>query len=116
MILYSQNIKMRARELRNNMTEPEIILWSKLKGKQLKNAQFYRQKPIGNYIVDFYCAKFNLVIELDGSQHYTDDAIEYDRVRDEYLKEAGLKVLRFTNLQIKNQLNEVLNSIYHEMG
>ena len=115
MHIYNKNMKLRARELRNNMTESEIILWSKLKSKQLKDAQFYRQKPIGNYIVDFYCAKFNIVIELDGSQHFTEDAMEYDKLRDEYLKAVGLKVLRFTNLQIKNQLNEVLKAIYNEM-
>lgn len=115
MIKYNGNHKQLARELRNNMTEEEIILWSKLKHKQLKDAQFYRQKPIGNYIADFYCAKYNLVIELDGSQHFTEDGKEYDECRDNYMEACGLKVLRFTNYQIKRELYLVLDAIYNEM-
>lgn len=116
MLEYNRKLKKRSQELRNKMTDPEIILWSKLKGKQIKNAQFYRQKPIGNYIVDFYCAKYKIIIELDGSQHYTDEGLEYDSERDTYLKFMGLKVLRFTNIQIMNELNSVLTVIFNEMN
>jgi len=77
------------------MTDAEKLLWSKLKFKQAKGLQFYRQKVIGNYIVDFYCAKVNIVIEVDGSQHYTDSGKKSDEIRDRYLNGAGLKVLRF---------------------
>lgn len=115
MLDYNKKLKKRAQELRKNMTDAEIILWSKIKGKQIKNTQFYRQKPIGHYIVDFYCPKYNFVIELDGSQHYTDDGKEYDLQRDTYLKFSGLKVLRFTNLQITTQINYVLEVIFIEM-
>lgn len=115
MLDYNKKLKKRAQELRSNMTDAEIILWSKLKGRQIKNAQFYRQKPIGNYIADFYCAKYKIVIELDGSQHYTDEGLEYDSERDTYLKFMGLKVLRFTNIQIMKELNSVLEVIFNEM-
>jgi len=69
--------------------------WTKSRFKQAKGLQFYRQKVIGNYIVDFYCAKVNLVIEVDGGQHYTDSGKKSDEIRDRYLNDAGLKVLRF---------------------
>ena len=115
MLDYNKKLKKRAQELRSNMTDAEIILWSKIKGRQIKNAQFYRQKPIGNYIADFYCAKYNLIIELDGSQHFTNEGMEYDSERDTYLKFMGIKVLRFTNIQIMKELNTVLEVIFNEM-
>ena len=95
MLSYNKNLKKYSQELRGNMTDAEKLLWSKLKFKQAKGLQFYRQKVIGNYIVDFYCAKVNLVIEVDGGQHYTDSGKESDEIRDRYLNGAGLKVLRF---------------------
>ena len=115
MLDYNRKIKNRSQELRSNMTDAEIIMWSKLKGKQINNAQFYRQKPIGNYIVDFYCPKYKIVIELDGSQHFTEEGFEYDLERDTYLKFMGLRVLRFTNIQIRTQLNTVLEVIFNEL-
>jgi very-short-patch-repair endonuclease len=66
MLNYNKTLKEFSRNLRHNMTDAERLLWSKIRGKQLKGYQFYRQKPIGNYIVDFYCPKANIVIELDG--------------------------------------------------
>lgn len=115
MLEYNKKHIERTRELRKNMTDEEVLLWSKLRKKQMKNAQFYRQKPIGNYIVDFYCPKYKLVIELDGSQHFTDDSIAYDKERDEYLNAIGLKVLRFTNKQIHSELDLILEQIYNEI-
>jgi very-short-patch-repair endonuclease len=94
MLSYNKNLKKYSQKLRGNMTDAEKLLWSKLKFKQAKGLQFYRQKVIGNYIVDFYCAKVNLVIEVDGGQHYTDSGKKSDDVRDRYLNGAGLKVLR----------------------
>ena len=70
MLHYNKNLMKYARELRKNMTDAERLLWSKIRGKQLKGYQFYRQKILGNYIVDFHCPKANLIIELDGGQHY----------------------------------------------
>jgi len=74
--------------------------------------QFYRQKPILNYIVNFYCPAVNLVIECDGSQHFTNEGLEADRVRDEALAQLGLKVLRFDNGQVIEQLDNVVEVIY----
>jgi len=80
--------------------------------KQILALQFYRQKPILNYIVDFYCPAANLVIECDGSQHFTNEGLEADRIRDEALAELGLKVLRFDNGQVMTRLDNVVEVIY----
>lgn len=73
---YNKNLKLLSRDLRNNMTDAEQMLWQRLCHKQILGLQFYRQKPILNFIVDFYCPSVNLVIECDGSQHYTDDGAD----------------------------------------
>jgi len=78
--------------------------------------QFYRQKPILNCIVDFYCPAANLVIECDGSQHLTDEGLEADRIRDEALAQLGLKVLRFDNGQVLKEGKEVLEEIYKSIN
>ena len=109
---YNKNLKQVSRDLRNNMTEAEKLLWSKLRGKQILGLQFYRQKPIMNYIVDFYCPAANLVIECDGSQHFTDEGLEADRIRDEALAQLGLKVLRFDNGQVMRRIDDVVEKIY----
>ena len=109
---YNKNLKQASRDLRNNMTEAEKLLWSKLRNKQISGVQFYRQKPLLNFIVDFYCPSANLVIECDGSQHYTDEGLEADRVRDEALAQLGLKVLRFDNLQVLNEIDAVVEKVF----
>src|SRR4030043_1267894 len=76
MLRYNKNLKGYSKSLRENMTEAERLLWEKIRGKQLKGYQFYRQKTIGNSIVDFYCPKAKLVIELDGGQHYSSEGKE----------------------------------------
>ena len=98
------------------MTDAEILLWSRIKGKRIKEVQFYRQKPIGNYIADFYCSEAKLIIEVDGGQHYEEKGIEKDEIRDEYFKNLGLKVLRFTNLDVLKNINGVLEKIYEEIS
>lgn len=108
---YNKNLKQASRDLRNNMTEAEKLLWSKLRNKQILGLQFYRQKPLLNYIVDFYCPAANLVIECDGIQHYTVDGLEADRIRDEALAQLGLKVLRFDNGQVLGELDGVVEVI-----
>jgi very-short-patch-repair endonuclease len=97
---YNKKLKTNARRLRSNSTDAEIVLWSRLRRKQLLNIQFYRQKPIGNYIVDFYAPSAKLVIEVDGSQHFEDCHIKKDKIRDLFMENHGLKVLRFDNLQV----------------
>lgn len=97
------------------MTGAEILLWSRIRRKQIKEAQFYRQKPIGNYIADFYCPKVKLIIEVDGSQHYEKKGIKKDEIRSKYFENLGLKVLRFTNLDVLKNINGVLERIYEEI-
>lgn len=109
---YNKNLKQASRDLRNNLTDAEKLLWSKLRGKQILGLQFYRQKPILNYIVDFYCPAADLVIECDGSQHFTAEGLEADRIRDEALAQLGLKVFRFDNGQLVEQLDSVVEVIY----
>ena len=109
---YNKNLKQPSRDLRNNMTDAEKRLWSKLRAKQILGLQFYRQNPLLNFIVDFYCPAVSLVIECDGSQHYTHEGLEADRVRDEALAQLGLKVVRFDNGQVMGQIDDVLEVVY----
>jgi very-short-patch-repair endonuclease len=111
MLPYNPNLKQNARKLRTNMTNTEQILWSQLRRKQILDVQFYRQKPIGNYIVDFYAPKVKLVVEVDGSQHLETRHLEYDTKRDLYLKNVGLQVLRFNNLQVIQEIDVVVETI-----
>jgi very-short-patch-repair endonuclease len=110
---YDKKLKQPSRELRKNLTQEESLLWSKVREKQLDNLLFYRQKPIGGYIVDFYCPKAKLVIEIDGSRHFTAQAKEYDKVRDEFLRNMGLTVLRFTNSNVLTDVENVIEEIKH---
>lgn len=98
-----------ARELRKNMTPEERKLWYAY--LRNCNVRFLRQKVIGNYIVDFYSPKANIVIELDGSQHYEDNAILNDKKRDSYLQSLGIKVLRYTNTEINCNFEGVCDDI-----
>ncbi len=109
---YNKNLKPPSRELRSNMTDAETLLWSKLRKKQILDLQFYRQKPLLNFIVDFYCPKAKLVIECDGSQHHTEEGLYLDKQRDTALNELGLVVVRFDNRQILIELENVCNMIY----
>ncbi|MFO1388370.1 endonuclease domain-containing protein [Cellvibrio sp.] len=115
MLPYKPTLKPFARKLRSNMTNAEIILWSRLRRKQIMGVQFYRQKPIAGYVADFYCASCSLVIELDGDSHYQDDAQEYDRVRDELMRSMGLSILRFTNQDVEQNLDAVLLKIIENL-
>ena len=111
---YNMNFKERARELRKNMTPEERKLWYMF----LKNNKyrFLRQKILDNYIVDFYCPSKKIVIELDGSQHYTIDGLEYDKIRSDLLNAYNIKVLRYSNLEINQQFKIVCKSIESELN
>lgn len=98
-----------AKDLRKNMTKEERRLWYDYLRKQ--EVRFVRQKIIGKYIVDFYCAKAKLVIELDGSQHYEEQGIERDKERTAILEQYGLNVIRFSNLEIKQNFQGVCTAI-----
>ena len=116
MLSYRENLKKPSRKLRHKMTNTERYLWSKLKMKQLNGYQFYRQKPIGNYIVDFYCTSAKMVIEIDGSQHFYDDGLEHDKERDAYFNNLGLKALRFTSVDVLKNLEGVIDKILENMN
>ncbi len=115
MLPYNGNLKQYSRQLRENMTDAERHLWAKIRMKQIKGYQFYRQKPIGDYIVDFFCPKAKLAIEVDGSHHLVGEMIEYDRIRDEYLSSPGLRVQRFTNTDVLTHIEGVVESIEKEI-
>lgn len=108
---YNKRLKSLARELRKNMTDAERLLWKKVRKKQLKGCQFYRQKIIGDFIVDFYCPAAKLVIELDGGQHFTREGSSKDERRDQDLEELGLKVLRFSDRDVFKKTDGVLERI-----
>jgi very-short-patch-repair endonuclease len=93
------------------MTDVEVVLWTKVRRKQLFGIPFYRQKPIGNYIVDFYCPKAQLVIEVDGGQHYKPEGALRDSVRDSFLKDLGFSVLRFSNRDVLYNIDGVFATI-----
>jgi len=112
MLRYKAQLKHRARQLRKNMTDSERVLWSRLRGKQLLSVQFYRQKPIGEYIVDFYAPRTKLVVEVDGSQHMEAEHVEKDKHRDEYLAAVGLRVLRFNSREVLEETDAVMEVIY----
>lgn len=100
-----------SRKLRREMTKEERHLWYDcLKGLPVK---FHRQKILGKYIVDFYCASVRLVIEIDGSQHYEEKGMEADRERDEYLRGLGLAVKRYSNADINQRFESVYADIYN---
>ena len=98
-----------ARQLRKNMTAEERILWYQY--LRTYPVKFYRQRTMGHYIVDFYCARAKLVVEIDGSQHYEDQGLDYDRARTAYLESLGLKVLRVPNNEIWKNLRGVCEAI-----
>jgi very-short-patch-repair endonuclease len=111
MLPYNKNIKDFSRDLRKNQTSAEKLLWDKIRKKQILGIQFYRQKPIFNYIADFYAAEAKLIIELDGKQHSIQQQNLNDRYRDEVLLQLNLKTLRFTNDQVIDNINAVLKVI-----
>ncbi|MDT3741242.1 MAG: DUF559 domain-containing protein [Candidatus Kapabacteria bacterium] len=99
-IYYNQKLKERARTLRNNMTYAEKCMWVMLKGKQLEGYDFHRQKPIGNFIADFYCHDLQLVIEVDGISHNDETIRKKDEFKEMYFESLGLNVLRFTDDEV----------------
>ena len=107
----SKRLKPTAQMLRKNATKEENLIWYKF--LRLYKPQFRRQYVIGDYIVDFYCHKAKLVVELDGSQHCEPENMEYDQVRTAYLKSQGLHVLRVSNLDVIRQFGNVCEEIDH---
>jgi very-short-patch-repair endonuclease len=111
---YNKNLVELAKDLRKNMTPAEKCLWKRIRLKSL-GCTFFRQRPIGEYIVDFYCPKADLVIEVDGDIHLGKEAIENDYVRDEYMGSLELVVLRFLNLEVLNNTDKVVEKIRNQI-
>ena len=111
-IPYNPKLKVLARKLRKDMTLSEVLLWQELKGKQLLGYDFDRQRPIDNYIVDFYCKQLMLAIEVDGESHTYEGALEKDEIRQKRLESLGVRFLRFDDLDVKKDMPFVLNTIH----
>ncbi len=110
-IYYNPNLKPLARKLRNNSTLSEVLLWNEIKAKKMYGYQFMRQKPILNYIVDFFCSKLLLVVEIDGDSHNHEDAQKADAVRQKEIEKLGIRFLRFDDLEVKRDISNVLRTI-----
>ena len=103
--------KERRKDLRNEGTAAEAVLWKALKHRQILGKKFRRQHGIGPYIVDFYCAESRLILELDGAPHYSPVEDEYEERRTRYLQNLGLKIIRFENREIADNLDGVIETI-----
>ena len=99
------------KQLRTNGTAAEATLWIQLKNRQLEGRKFRRQFSVDNYILDFYCPAEKLAIELDGHYHFTTEGFEYDEIRTKFLNEKGIKVIRFENSEVFDELESVLEVI-----
>ena len=108
---YNKALKKLARKLRNNMTMSEKLLWNELKGNKISGFDFDRQRPIDNYIVDFYCKDLMLAIEIDGVVHDNEEAKEKDIIRQEKLESLGIRFLRFKDEDVKKDLSGVVRDI-----
>ena len=108
---YNKNLRDFSRKLRNNSTLGEILLWQKLRAGSMKNYTFNRQKPLGRYIVDFYCKPLKLVIEIDGAYHFGEEQRVKDIQRQTILEGMGLNFLRFHDEQVRKDMDIVLKVI-----
>ena len=105
----------KAQLLRRNETKAEKLLWEKLRNNQLGGLKFRRQHPVNIYIADFYCHKFKLIIELDGDYHYQEEQKQKDEVRTEVLGLNDLKIIRFKNEEVEQDINQVLITIKNKI-
>jgi very-short-patch-repair endonuclease len=108
---YNSKLKLLARKLRNNSTYAEVLLWNQLKNKKLKGYDFHRQKPILNYILDFFCHELFLAIEVDGITHDSEIQQAKDKARQSEIEALGIKFLRFDDTEIKTQMDGVISEI-----
>ncbi|MEQ9424661.1 MAG: endonuclease domain-containing protein [Cyclobacteriaceae bacterium] len=112
-IPYNPKLRDLARKLRKDMTLSEVLLWTELRNKQLMGYDFDRQKPIDNYIVDFYCKELMLAIEIDGDSHDDEESARNDLKRQERLESLDVRFLRFDDLDVKKRMGWVLDQIEH---
>ncbi len=107
-------LKPKARQMRHEPTEAEYALWQRLRNKQVEGCRFRRQHPIGRFIVDFYCASINMVIEIDGAVH--NSRSDEDQIRTDYLVTLGVKLIRFTNDKVLNNIDDVVKKIRQHLS
>jgi len=110
-IPYNSNLKHLARKLRKDMTFGEVLLWNELKEDKLWGFDFDRQRCIDNYIVDFYCKELMLAIEVDGMTHNSEEAFLNDELRQNKLESLGVRFLRFTESEVKYDMDNVIRAI-----
>jgi len=113
-IKYNPKLKSLARELRKNATHTEIMLWQRLRRKQFHNLDFHRQKPIDEFIVDFFCPELKMIVEIDGISH--DAKLDQDRRRQGRLEALGFSVVRFLDAEVRNNLEGVLKALEKQTG
>ena len=110
-IPYSKSLKEFSRELRSHSTLSEVLLWKQLRASRFRGSSFNRQKPLSKFIVDFYCKKLNLVIEIDGDSHFDEESVISDQKRQKILESLELNFLRFSDVEIKRSMPSVLEEI-----
>ena len=110
-LTYNPKLKSLAKALRKNMTFAEVLLWNELKQKNMCGYDFDRQRPINNFIVDFYCKDLMLAIEVDGISHYSEEAFKADSERQIIIEDFGVNFLRFDDEEVRNDMPNVLRSI-----
>jgi very-short-patch-repair endonuclease len=110
-IPYNPKLTALGRKLRNESTETEIYIWLKLKGKQMYGYDFHRQKPIDNYILDFFCYDLLLGIEVDGYSHEIVEVYNKDRIKEKRMNELGITILRFSDFEVLKDIENVIRAI-----
>jgi very-short-patch-repair endonuclease len=110
-IPYNPKLTVLAKKLRNESTETEIYLWLKVKGKQMYGYDFHRQKPIDNYILDFFCYDLQLGIEVDGYSHEILEVYNKDRIKEKRMNELGITILRFSDFEVLKDMENVIRAI-----
>lgn len=110
-IYNKQTTKENRRNLRKSQTPEGLIFWANVKGRRFHKYKFRRQYAIGKYIADFYCPQLRLIVEIDGGQHFEEGNKKYDELRTEYFEKLGMRVKRYTNVHIKNNLSGVMDDL-----
>ncbi|MBK9332382.1 MAG: endonuclease domain-containing protein [Ignavibacteria bacterium] len=115
-IFNRSEFKQTRKDLRNNPTKAEALLWTVLKGKKLDGNKFRRQYGVGIYVIDFYCTKKKLAVEIDGEVHDSKESREHDIVRDKFIRQFGIRILRFSNEDVERNIKGVLERILKELN
>ena len=110
-IPYNPKLTALAKKLRNESTETEIYLWLRLKGKQMYGYDFHRQKPIDNYILDFFCYELLLGIEVDGYSHEFLEVYNKDKIKEKRMNELGISILRFSDFEVLRDMENIIRAI-----